>query len=75
MMVDNHRIEIEQKAQMEEDEDIICYICQQNVNDDQLLICDICDYYVCHAYCDRDLLRMPAEHEEWYCHICSSRNF
>ena len=74
MIVNNNRIPIEPKVQMEEEEDdILCYVCQQNVNDDQLLICDICDHFVCHVYCDSDLSGMPAPHEEWYCHFCSQR--
>lgn len=59
----------------EEEEDLLCYVCMRDENDEQLLICDACDFYLCHVYCDRDLRKMPARHELWYCHFCTERPY
>ena len=49
---------------------LLCYICHQNENDSNLLICDGCDLNCCHTYCD-GLQGVPQG--TWYCRDC--RNF
>jgi hypothetical protein len=31
----------------------VCYECNRGDDEDVLLICDLCDFYCCHVYCDR----------------------
>lgn len=50
--------------------DEVCEICEKNDNDHLLLICDKCNFFVCHTYCmNPPLDRIPEE--EWFCSQCS----
>ena len=31
----------------------VCYGCGLDDNDNQLFVCDKCDYKICHWYCDK----------------------
>jgi hypothetical protein len=44
-----------------------CFICGRSNNESLLLVCDYCDYFVCHTYCD-NLQRIPSG--EWKCQEC-----
>jgi hypothetical protein len=47
----------------------ICYECGQGDDEDVLLICDMCDFYCCHVYCDPELNDVfPSE--DWFCKNC-----
>ena len=41
-----------------------CYVCGVGDDEDNLLVCDKCDYKVCHYVC-AGLDAVPSE--EWYC--------
>jgi len=44
-----------------------CFICGRSNNESLLLVCDFCDYFVCHTYCD-NLQGIPSG--EWICQEC-----
>lgn len=48
-----------------------CMTCGFDDNTEQLLICDICNYNVCHTYCD-GLFEVP--HDTWKCKTCRNTN-
>lgn len=50
----------------------ICYNCGLGDNEHVLLVCDGCDFYCCHIYCDEELLDHVPE-GDWYCKYCEER--
>ncbi len=51
----------------------MCYGCGLDDRDDELFICDRCDYKICHWNCDRESWtkeRPPERHENFYCKFC-----
>lgn len=47
-------------------------ICDQNENTECLLVCDHCNYSICHIQC----LSPPIDYipeEDWYCNNCTER--
>jgi len=47
----------------------VCYECGVDDEEEKLLICDTCDYKICHFYCD-GLPKLPAEEQAWFCKFC-----
>jgi hypothetical protein len=47
-----------------------CLICELDDDDENLLVCDRCEYNTCHYYCD-GLEDIPQG--EWYCQVCRRR--
>lgn len=45
----------------------VCYICVDAGEDNELLVCDNCDYKVAHLKC-LDLNAIPRE--QWFCQMC-----
>ena len=48
-----------------------CIICEQNNNTDCLLVCDHCNYNICHIQCMTPPLDYIPE-EDWYCSNCQN---
>jgi len=48
-----------------------CYVCNMGDDEDVLLICDMCDFYCCHVYCDNRLNNIMPE-GDWYCRNCQT---
>ena len=48
----------------------VCYECGQEDNEDQLFVCDSCDYKICHWYCEPGRKNPPANDERWICKYC-----
>ena len=48
-----------------------CMVCGFDYDIDKLIICDICNYNVCHTYCDR-LSDIPLN--DWLCLVCRKSN-
>ena len=46
-----------------------CAVCTLEVDEDKLLICDKCDFNMCHTYC-MDLDSVPEG--EWLCPWCEN---
>jgi Ring finger domain len=44
-----------------------CYVCEQGGDEPQLLVCDRCNFNICHTYCC-GLDRIPDG--DWYCRDC-----
>ena len=57
----------------EEDCADVCYKCNQWDREDELLVCDTCNYNVCHYDCD-GLKSLPKEEDEWSCEKCTMRD-
>jgi len=54
------------------DVDDCCYECENNDNQNVLLICDECGFHCCHTYCcDPPLDFIPEE--DWFCRFCEER--
>lgn len=74
----NKRIEIlinPKKLKVEDDLDAQffddgCYVCGIGGDDANLLICDMCNYHVCHFYCDK-LKELPEG--QWFCRDCKKQ--
>lgn len=49
----------------------VCYECNRGDDEDVLLICDMCDFYCCHVYCDATL-RNVFPSNDWYCQFCKN---
>lgn len=47
----------------------VCYECNRGDDEDVLLICDMCDFYCCHVYCDHTLADIFPEND-WFCKFC-----
>ena len=47
----------------------MCYNCGRGDDEHVLLICDRCDFYCCHIYCDPELTNHIPE-GDWYCRYC-----
>ena len=62
----------EQKHLIEENEietDENCYECKDNNNMYLLLLCNKCNFYCCHTYCNFPFLdKIPDE--DWFCKFC-----
>ena len=59
----------ERQAVFEEADYYVCYQCGRGDDEHVLLICDRCDWYCCHIYCDPRLgSRIPDG--DWYCRYC-----
>ena len=48
-------------------DNLICYCCQEDKDDNLLLICDHCSERASHTYCD-NLIQIPTG--SWYCNFC-----
>ena len=46
-----------------------CYVCNSNEREDKMLICDNCNFRVCHNYCLNPPINNIPE-EEWICSYC-----
>ena len=44
-----------------------CYVCDRNDDHENLLVCDSCEFYLCHYYCD-NLSSIPDN--DWICIYC-----
>lgn len=44
-----------------------CYVCGNVGDEDNMIVCSLCKYNVCHYYCDR-LKEFPRD--RWYCRDC-----
>ena len=47
-----------------------CYVCDLGDNEQDLLICDECNYRICHTYCC-GLNSIPDS--DWFCNLCSQQ--
>ena len=47
----------------------VCYICGDDGKDDELLVCDNCDYKIAHLKC---LGFSVVPKEAWHCTLCQS---
>lgn len=56
----------------EESDYYICYNCGRGDDEHVLLICDSCDFYCCHIYCD-PVLRNNIPEGDWFCKYCEER--
>ena len=67
------KVKIEKPVKNEEMSDWVldlaenCYVCRGSDNDELLLVCDQCNYNLCHTYCC-GLSGIPEN--EWYCSEC-----
>lgn len=71
---DTIRISVEKKELVYESEydHYLCYMCGSGEDEHVLLICDDCDFYCCHVYCDPDLKgKLPMG--DWFCIYCRER--
>ena len=50
--------------------DKACYICLSDENEHELLICDKCNFKICHVECDEDILDSRIPSGDWLCHTC-----
>lgn len=50
--------------------DETCYICGGDDNQMELLVCDRCNFHVCHVHCDSDIRDGQIPDGDWYCHFC-----
>lgn len=48
-----------------------CYVCSSGENENQLLVCDQCDFNICHIQCC-GLAEIPEG--EWFCRDCDETN-
>ncbi|CDW85592.1 UNKNOWN [Stylonychia lemnae] len=48
-----------------------CYVCNKNDNEYFLLLCDGCDYQLCHTYCCGLQNQIPEN--DWYCNQCNDQ--
>ncbi len=55
----------------EQIESDFCVICNNNYDSRNMLICDKCNYHVCHYYCD-GLVEIPDN--DWFCLYCRENN-
>jgi len=49
-----------------------CMVCDDSSNEHLLLVCDQCNYYVCHTYC-AELDLIPSD--EWICYECKGEEY
>lgn len=57
----------------QEEDYFLCYVCGRGDNENVLLICDNCDFYCCHIYCDPSLNNTIPE-GDWFCRNCTPQN-
>lgn len=51
--------------------DKVCYVCNTHESPDKLMICDSCDFKICHTYCLENPIKWIPE-ENFYCSDCCS---
>lgn len=71
--IEDKRQNIDGGDYVEEDEvdqnsEDFCYICASDQNPYLLMICDLCEFKVCHSYCAGFGNQVPIE--DWYCRYC-----
>ena len=72
-MYNEEVIEIQKKEyRLNEEDYYICYVCGRGDNEHVLFLCDECDFYSCHIYCDERLNNVIPE-GDWYCGSCCER--
>ena len=66
-------IKVEPKEMVFREEDyFVCYVCGRGDHENVLLICDICDFYCCHIFCDPALNNTIPE-GDWACRQCANQ--
>lgn len=75
------RIEVAPKSQVWEPAEFdfiteyadVCYECGVDDEEEKLMICDTCDYKICHYYCD-GLVKLPPDDQAWFCKFCLQKD-
>ena len=72
--VEKKKLQIEEEDENNDLENCMdnCIVCGKSDNESELLVCDACNYFVCHTFCD-NLKAIPEG--EWKCFDCRSNNF
>ncbi|KRX03243.1 Zinc finger, FYVE/PHD-type [Pseudocohnilembus persalinus] len=53
--------------------DETCYVCKSSENEQEMLICDDCQFHICHVNCDDEIRDGRIPQGNWFCHECRGR--
>ena len=51
----------------------VCYECGDDKDEHAQIVCDACDYKVCHYYCC-GFKELPPEQDSWFCKFCLEKD-